>query len=137
MAGEDDIGTALSAIEAQCGGRLGVGILDTATGTAGGYRGDELFPMCSTHKALCAAAILHRVDRGEDRLDRRVHFGTAEVIAYSPATKAYAGEEGMTLAPGRSHAERQHGRKPDVHGTGRPGRRDSVPARNRRPGDPS
>ena len=98
MAGQDDIGTALSAIEAQCGGRLGVGVLDTATGTVGGHRGDEHFSMCSTHKALSAAAILHRVDRGEDRLDRRVHFGAAEVIAYSPATKAHAGKEGMTLA---------------------------------------
>ncbi len=98
LAGENDLRSALAAIEGQCGGRLGVGILDTATGTMGGYRGDERFPMCSTHKALSAAAILHRVDRGQERLDRRVRYGTAEMLPHSPATEAHTGEDGMTLA---------------------------------------
>ena len=96
-ASREDMGASLSTIEAQCGGRLGVGILDTATGAIHGHRCDERFPMCSTHKALTAAAVLHRVDRGEDRLDRRVHFGKAEVISYSPATQPHAGKDGMTL----------------------------------------
>ncbi len=85
-------------IEARCGGRLGVGVLDPTTGRAGGYREHELFPMCSIHKALGAAAILARVDRGEERLDRRLHFDAGEVLPYSPGTKAHAGGEGMTLA---------------------------------------
>jgi beta-lactamase class A len=54
--------------------------------------------MCSTHKALSAAAILARVDQGKERLDRRVRFGSDEVLPYSPGTKAYAGAEGMTIA---------------------------------------
>ncbi len=98
LAGENDLQSALAALEVQCGGRLGVGILDTASGATAGYRGDERFPMCSTHKALSAAALLHRVDRGEERLDRRIRFGAAEVLPYSPATQAHAGEDGMTLA---------------------------------------
>lgn len=85
-------------IEVRCGGRLGVGILDTQSGRTAGYRGDERFPMCSTHKALSAAAVLAQVDRGKDRLDRRVHFSAGQVLPYSPVTKAHAGNEGLTLA---------------------------------------
>lgn len=54
--------------------------------------------MCSTHKALSAAAVLARVDAGTDRLDRRVRFGAGAVLPYSPGTKAQAGGDGMTLA---------------------------------------
>ncbi|MBP0494975.1 class A beta-lactamase [Roseomonas indoligenes] len=88
----------LAGIEARCGGRLGVGILDTETGVTVEHRGDERFPMCSTHKALSAAAILAKVDKGEEHLDRRIRFPANAVLTYSPATKAHAGAEGMTLA---------------------------------------
>lgn len=93
------LGRQFAAVEARCGGgRLGVGVLDTDTGRTAGHRGHERFPMCSTHKALSAAAVLARVDRGEDRLDRRVRFGAGEVLPYSPGTEAQAGSDGMTLA---------------------------------------
>ena len=92
------LGRQFAAIEARCGGRLGVGVLDTGTGRTAGHRGHERFPMCSTHKALSAAAVLARVDRGEDRLDRRVRFGAGDVLSYSPGTKAHAGGDGMALA---------------------------------------
>ena len=85
-------------IEARCGGRLGVGVLDTRSGHTAGHRADERFPMCSTHKALSAAAVLARVDRGKERLDRRVRFAAEEVLPYSPGTEPHAGDEGMTLA---------------------------------------
>ncbi len=97
LAGQRDIGPALSAIEARCCGRLGVGILDTATGAVSGHRGDERFPVCSTHKALSAAAVLHRVDSGEDQLDRRIYFSTSDLVTYSPETGAHAGKDGMAL----------------------------------------
>ena len=87
-----------AAIEARCGGRLGVGVLERQTGRAAGYREHELSPMCSTHKALSAAAILARVDRGEERLNRRLRFDADAALSYSPGTKAHAGDEGMTLA---------------------------------------
>lgn len=93
-----ELGRRFAAIEAQCGGRLGVGVLDTQSGRTAGHRGEERFPMCSTHKALSAAAVLARVDGGVDRLDRRVRFGAEDVVPYSPGTKAHAGGEGMTLA---------------------------------------
>jgi len=94
----DSLGRQFAAIETRCGGRLGVGVLDTGTGRMAGHRGHERFPMCSAHKALGAAAILARVDRGEDRLDRRVRFGAEEVLPYSPGTKPHAGGDGMALA---------------------------------------
>lgn len=85
-------------IEARSGGRLGIGILDTQTGCLAGYRGDERFPMCSTHKALSAAAVLAKVDQGREHLDRRMHFEAEQVLPYSPGTKAHAGAEGMAIA---------------------------------------
>lgn len=87
-----------TAIEARVGGRLGVGVLDMQSGRTAGHRGDERFPLCSTHKALGAAAVLATVDRGQDRLDRLVRFGADQVLSYSPVTKSHAGADGMTLA---------------------------------------
>src|SRR3546814_20874591 len=42
--------TLLAALERNHGGRLGVAILDTATGMRSAYRGDERFLICSTFK---------------------------------------------------------------------------------------
>lgn len=52
-------------IERRTGGRLGISLLDSATGRRLGQREDERFPMCSTFKFVLAAAVLQRVDRGE------------------------------------------------------------------------
>ena len=65
----DELARRFTEIEGRCGGWLGVGIIDTRSGRVFGHRGDERFPMCSTHKALTAAALLARADRGEERLD--------------------------------------------------------------------
>src|ERR1700722_19219767 len=54
---------ALAALEARNGGRLGVAALDIGSERGGGYRADERFAMCSTHKFLTAAAILTMVDQ--------------------------------------------------------------------------
>jgi beta-lactamase class A len=93
-----ELGRRFVEIEAWCGGRLGVGVIDTQSGRMIGHRGDERFPMCSTYKALSAAAILSRADRGKERMDRRIRFTADEVLPYSPATGAHAGSEGMTLS---------------------------------------
>ena len=73
-------------------------MLDTQTGRRLDYRGDERFPMCSSFKALAAAAVLAKVDQGHDTLDRRVQFGVERVVPYSPGTEKHAGTDGMTLA---------------------------------------
>lgn len=84
-------------IEAKSGGRLGVSCRISGTTAQFGYREDELFPMCSTFKALAAAFILHRVDGGIEQLDRSIKIPHDAVIANSPTTKKHAGGE-MTVA---------------------------------------
>ena len=84
-------------IEADSRGRLGVGVLDTGTGEIVGHRQDERFPMCSTFKFLCAAAVLARVDAGKEQLARRIPVTSADLLEYAPVTKQHAGGE-MTVA---------------------------------------
>lgn len=88
----------LAALERRHGGRLGVAVLDTVGGRRINHRGEERFPMCSTFKWLAAAQVLARVDRGEERLDRRVVFGRDELVPYSPVTEKHVGAPGMTMA---------------------------------------
>jgi beta-lactamase class A len=85
-------------IEKGLGGRIGVSALDTASGRAWRYRSAERFPMCSTFKALAAAAVLGRVDGGKEDLARRVRFEKKDLVTYSPVTETRAGPEGMTVA---------------------------------------
>ena len=88
----------LAALERSHGGRLGVAILDTATGRRINHRGEERFPMCSTFKWLAAAEVLSRVDRGTESLARRIEFTPADLVPYSPVTSKHVGAPGMTLA---------------------------------------
>jgi beta-lactamase class A len=88
---------ALSAIEARIGGRLGVAALDLGDGRRLEHRADERFPMCSTFKAMAAAAVLQRVDAGAERLDRFLRYGPADLFSYAPATRAHVGDGGMKL----------------------------------------
>jgi beta-lactamase class A len=85
-------------LEGESGGRLGVCVIETATGVRHVHRGDERFPICSTFKALAAAALLARVDAGKEQLTRRVTFDASAIVTYSPVTEKRAGGEGMTLA---------------------------------------
>jgi beta-lactamase class A len=94
----NDAAQSLAELERRNGGRLGVAALDTATGQRLGHRADERFPMCSTFKFLAAAFVLGRVDRGEERLDRRVVFSEADLVTYSPVTKNGVGPAGMSVA---------------------------------------
>jgi beta-lactamase class A len=88
----------LKRLESESGGRLGVTLLDIATGTRAGHRMDERFPMCSTFKVLASGAILHNVDAGKESLDRRIYFNEADLVTYSPETTKQVGPVGMTVA---------------------------------------
>ena len=88
----------LAEIEALKGGRLGVFVLGTGTGSTLEHRADELFPMCSTFKLLAAAAALKRVDEGAERLDRTIAYGPSDLLEYAPIAKAHVDEGAMTLA---------------------------------------
>ena len=88
----------LAALQEAHGGRLGVSILDTATGRRVDHRGEERFPMCSTFKLLAVAGVLARADRGKLDLAQRIEFAKADLVSYSPVTETHVGAPGMTLA---------------------------------------
>jgi beta-lactamase class A len=75
---------AFAQLEETNGGRLGVAVLDTATGERSGYRADERFPMCSTFKFLLASAVLQRVDGHRETLDRAVAIPSKPLLFNSP-----------------------------------------------------
>ena len=97
-AGTGGIDARLAALERRHGGRLGVAMLDTGSGIRIAHRGDERFLMCSTFKLLAVAAVLARVDRGAERLDRPVIFGKEVVLAWAPVTRDHVGVPGMSVA---------------------------------------
>jgi len=91
------LGEGLARIETDSGGRLGVAVLDTGSGATAGHRADERFPMCSTFKALAAAAILAKVDAGKEQLTRRVRVEQKDILAYAPVSKQHLGAD-MSVA---------------------------------------
>ena len=94
----NDANAALAELERTAGGRLGVSMLNLATGRSAGHRQDERFLLCSTFKALAAAFVLARVDRKEEKVDRRIVFSKKDLVSWSPGTEAYTGGRGMTVA---------------------------------------
>jgi len=90
-------GARLRVIEACSGGRLGAYAIDTSDGRTLAYRACERFPMCSTFKVLLVGAVLHRVDAGTERLDRRVAYEPAALLEYAPVTRANVRHGSMTV----------------------------------------
>jgi len=86
----------LKALEIRSGGRLGVAVLNTATGEVAGHRLDERFALCSTFKTLAIAFTLARVDRRQEELDRRVYFSEKDLVTPFKATRPHIAD-GMTV----------------------------------------
>ncbi|MBS0296729.1 MAG: class A beta-lactamase [Proteobacteria bacterium] len=93
----NDAAAQLTALEHAHGGRLGLFALDTGSGRALEHRADDRFLMCSTMKAALAGATLARIDKGVERLDRRVPYRKADMLANAPVTKAHLHEGGMSV----------------------------------------
>jgi beta-lactamase class A len=87
----------IAAIEKRAGGRIGVAALDTRNGHRIAWRADERFPMCSTFKVLAVGALLAKVDRGQEKLDRFVPYDSLPNF-YAPVTRAHLAKHGMKLA---------------------------------------
>lgn len=85
-----------AALEKDLGGRLGVAALDTASGRRVGYRQHERFAMCSTFKAIAAAAILARNVEEPGLLQKRIRYSRDDLVVYSPITEQHL-QDGMTL----------------------------------------
>jgi beta-lactamase class A len=87
----------LARIERETGGILGVMALDTGSGRRIAHKAEARLPLCSTFKWLLAAAILHRVDRGMERLKRRIAYSKADLLLNSPTTEAHLSEGSLTV----------------------------------------
>ena len=94
----DAVSNRLAEIEKKSGGRLGCALLDTASGKQIVHRGDERFPMCSTFKFLATAFVLHRVEQGQEHLDRRLPIEQKDILSYAPVTSKHVGQQGMTIS---------------------------------------
>lgn len=95
LAAEQD---ALSQLERREGGRLHVFALDTGSGRSLAHRAEDRVLMCSTFKALLAAAVLARVDAGEERLDRRVDYSPADLLEYAPVAREHVAQGRLPVA---------------------------------------
>lgn len=93
----NDFANRIRSVEERIGARIGVAALDTGSGKRLDYRTEERFPMCSTFKFLAAAAVLKRVDGGQEKLDRFVSYEAKDILEYAPITKAHLKDGGMTL----------------------------------------
>lgn len=87
----------LSALEQHAGGRLGVSAWRTDGGARIAHRADERFPMCSTFKAMLAAAVLARSASEPGLLEKTIRYTDKELVTYSPLTEKHLAD-GMTVA---------------------------------------
>ena len=93
-----DVRKKLRRLEASFQGRIGAFALDTGTGEAISYRGNERFAMASTFKAIAVAAILDKARRSDPGLlDRRIRWGRGDLMPNSPVTGKYL-DTGRTVA---------------------------------------
>jgi beta-lactamase class A len=81
-----------AAIERAAGGKLGVHVIDTATGATLGWRADSRFPFCSSFKAPLAAFVLWKAERGLLDLQAPVRYGEADLVGWSPVTRKHLAE---------------------------------------------
>jgi beta-lactamase class A len=87
----------IAEIERDLQGRIGVAVLDTANNRSVAYHATDRFPMCSTFKFLAAAAVLQRVDKEEEQLDRKISYGRSDLLDWAPVTKEHVAEGEMTV----------------------------------------
>lgn len=82
-----EVGTlskAVQAEEARLAARIGVALFDAKDGTRWAHRGDERFPLNSTHKSFSCAALLKQVDRRVLALENVISIERASLVTYSP-----------------------------------------------------
>ncbi|GAB1425374.1 class A beta-lactamase BlaA [Thauera terpenica] len=87
----------LAALEASVNGRIGVALINTATGKTFEYRGDERFAFCSTFKLIVAAAVLHQSQSQPGLMARHVSFKQADLLSWAPIARTRL-KSGMNIA---------------------------------------
>jgi beta-lactamase class A len=92
-----EFATALAALQASIGGRVGAYMLDTQSQLELQFNARERFAMCSTFKLLLAAAVLRRVDAQTLSLDDRLPLRPEDLVPYAPITSAHVAAGSMTV----------------------------------------
>jgi beta-lactamase class A len=77
--------------------RLGVCVLDTATGEATGNRMEEHFAMCSTFKLALVAACLREADQGRLDLAQVLTYSEKDLLPWAPVTRENLASGGMSI----------------------------------------
>lgn len=96
-AGRTEAAAALRALESGAA-RLGVCLLDTATGEVAGNRLDEHFAFCSTFKLPMVAACLREADHGRLDLDEVLRYGKADLLPWAPVTGEHVEHGGLPIS---------------------------------------
>ena len=91
-----DISAEIEALELGAA-RLGLCLLDTATGERAGRRMDEHFAMCSTFKLALVAAYLREADAGRLNLSEMVPYTEGDLLEWSPVTRESVGKGAMSI----------------------------------------
>ncbi len=78
--------------------RLGVCLLDTATGATTGHRLDEHFALCSTFKLPLVAACLREADHGRLDLAEGLRYTQADLLPWAPVTGPHLGHGRLSIA---------------------------------------
>jgi beta-lactamase class A len=87
----------LEALRTELGGRLGVHAVAVGSGERIGIEDDGRYAMASTFKLLLAAAVLHRVDRGELEAEQSVPIVASDLVAHAPVTETQIARGSMTV----------------------------------------
>ncbi|SDD70002.1 class A beta-lactamase [Aquimonas voraii] len=77
--------------------RLGVCVLDTASGAHFGHRLDEHFALCSTFKLALAAACLREADHGRLDLSEVLPYAESDLLEWAPVTREHLAEGGLSI----------------------------------------
>lgn len=101
-----DAATPLRALETGQA-RLGVCLLDTATGETVGNRMEERFAMCSTFKLAMVAACLREADAGRLDLAEVLPYSEADLLSWAPVTRENVGKGGLSIAALAQAAQEQ------------------------------
>jgi beta-lactamase class A len=81
----------LELIELDARGTLGVAVLDLESGNQSTWRASDRFPLNSTMKFLLCAAVLMRVDAGQEDLTRSIPVKAEDLVAHSPVLETRVG----------------------------------------------
>ena len=91
-----DLGV-ISSLEIETGSEIGLSAVDLSTGRTLSHRGGQRFAMCSTFKWLLGAAVLKRVEAGEESLSRLIRFSRDDLVYFSPVTEHHVGGDGLSV----------------------------------------